>query len=117
MKTLIAAPLVCPEGMRELTLDGHTFFAENCIEGVLVNPQLPAAFNDTNNEARPESHQCWWNRPYIVTHTGTGVEWKAAWPSGARYDVRCLDGGAWDRSTKWGCFRTVEEALACAQSR
>ena len=25
--------------------------------------------------------------------------WMEFWPTGTRYDVRCLDGGAWDRST------------------
>lgn len=108
---------VCPEGMREFILADHKFFAENCIEGVLINPQLPASFNDTANEARPESHGRWWNRPYIVTHDGAGTAWQAAWPSGTRYQVRCLDGGAWDRSTTWGAFRTAGEAFACAQGR
>lgn len=41
--------------------------------------------------------------------------WFEAWPSGVRYDVRCLDGGAWDRSTGWGMFATLEQAIACAK--
>jgi hypothetical protein len=40
--------------------------------------------------------------------------WFEAWPSGTRYDVNCLDGGAWDRSTGWGQFATLDEALVCA---
>ncbi|MGZ4957306.1 MAG: hypothetical protein ACXV8Q_19585 [Methylobacter sp.] len=42
--------------------------------------------------------------------------WFEAWPTGTRYDTRCLDGGAWDRSTWWGSFANIDEALACAKS-
>jgi hypothetical protein len=41
--------------------------------------------------------------------------WFDAWPTGFRYDVRCLDGGAWDRSTNYGMFATFEEALKLAK--
>jgi|APLak6261669087_1056070.scaffolds.fasta_scaffold05995_3 hypothetical protein len=40
--------------------------------------------------------------------------WLKAWPTGTRYEVRCLDGGAWDRSTTWGMVATLEEALVCS---
>lgn len=43
--------------------------------------------------------------------------WLEAWPEGTRYDVSCLDGGAWDRSTSWGMFKTLNEALAEAKTR
>jgi len=43
-------------------------------------------------------------------------QWDEHYPSGTRYDVRCLDGGAWDRSTWWGSFATLEEAVSCAKS-
>jgi hypothetical protein len=39
------------------------------------------------------------------------AEWFKGWPSGTRYEVRCLDGGAWDRSTHWGMVATLEEAV------
>ncbi len=42
--------------------------------------------------------------------------WHTHWPSGLRFDVRCLDGGAWDRSTNWGSYATLDEALAVARS-
>lgn len=93
-----------------------------------VDPKLPKDFDNTPNEDRPKSHKRWWNRPYIVTCTflpwpsltETEIEvgrkkWYASWPSGTRYDVRCLDGGAWDRSTWWGSFATLEEAIRCAE--
>ena len=106
--------------------------------GVPFNPTLPPDFDDTPNERRPASHRQWWNRPFISPYTtetwdahyaqlAEGVQrewansgraqWMAAWPSGIRYDVRCLDGGAWDRSTNWGSFATLDEALACIASR
>ncbi len=43
------------------------------------------------------------------------AEWFRKWPSGTRYVVRCLDGGAWDRSTDWGMVASLEDAIAkCA---
>lgn len=45
------------------------------------------------------------------------ASWFAAWPEGKRYEARCLDGGAWDRSTGWGMFGTLAEALACVNAR
>lgn len=96
-----------------------------------VNPELPPMFDNTPNGERPESHHDWWERPFIVTFTWeqmappatspispeererSRASWFDEWPSGTRYDVRCLDGGAWDRSTWWGAFRTLEEAQAC----
>jgi len=41
-------------------------------------------------------------------------DWYQSWPSGTRYDVRCLDGGAWDRSTNWGMVASLEAALEIA---
>jgi len=37
--------------------------------------------------------------------------WFETFPAGFRYNVRCLDGGAWDRSTNHGFFDSFEEAL------
>jgi hypothetical protein len=94
-----------------------------------INPRLPRNFDNTPNESRPASHQRWWDRPFIQTYTWDDMvnptsseeakanqrrDWFESWPSGVRYDVRCLDGGAWDRPTCWGCFATLEEAIACA---
>jgi hypothetical protein len=104
------------------------------VDEIPVNPRLPPKFDDTPNDARPQSHQRWWFRPYIVTEkwcepTGDAAywteekrnearaEWFRAWPAGTRYDVRCLDGGAWDRSTWWGSFSTLAEAQQCARGR
>jgi len=40
--------------------------------------------------------------------------WFEAWPSGTRYEVRCLDGGAWDRATSVAMVGTIEQALEIA---
>ena len=87
---------------------------------IAVNPKLPARFSDTPNDARPASHMRWWGRPYIETEErGPGVsetQWLAWWPEGVRYDVRCLDGGAWDRPTCKGAFKSLAEAVAYAEA-
>jgi len=44
-----------------------------------------------------------------------GRRWLEAWPSGVRYNVRCLDGGAWDRSTNYGMFGDLDEAVSRAK--
>lgn len=101
-------------------------------EEIPVDPKLPRNFDNTPNDLRPASHRAWINRPYIVTVTWEQMSagrletscldeqrasWFQSWPSGTRYDVRCLDGGAWDRSTWWGAFRTLEEAITCAKRK
>jgi hypothetical protein len=121
-------------------VNGHSFLAEACVAGILVNPVLPETFNDTPNDERPHSQAKWWNLPYVVTESverldamyasrtdeyaeagrkhwaESRAKWMEAWPGGTRYETRCLDGGAWDRSTSWGMFATLEEALACAHA-
>ena len=105
-----------------------------------INPKLPRNFDSTPNDERPHSHARWWGRPYIQTETvwrlddqyagrtdeyadgarqywaENRAKWLEAWPSGVRWNVRCLDGGAWDRSTSWGMFATLAAALECAGS-
>ena len=107
--------------------------------GVPVNPKLPDLFDCTPHEERPVSQLKFWGRPFIATETIEALDtfyaertdayadagrehwkaarpqWMAAWPTGTRYEVRCLDGGAWDRSTSWGMFATLAEAVACAK--
>lgn len=40
--------------------------------------------------------------------------WFEAFPEGTRYMVRCLDGGAWDRSTCYGVFDNLDDAVSQA---
>lgn len=39
------------------------------------------------------------------------LSWIKKWNNGIRYDVRMLDGGAWDRTTWKGSFDTVDKAI------
>lgn len=41
--------------------------------------------------------------------------WFSKYPTGKRYNVRCLDGGAWDRPTNYGVFDTLDEAIEVAE--
>lgn len=107
--------------MKTYTLKGQKIQAVDRVGGFFLDPTMPEDFDSTENESRPESHQVWWNVPYVVSYRNDPAarfsgKFLEAWPRGVRYDVRCLDGGAWDRSTVWGFFATVEEAVACAKA-
>lgn len=128
--------------MKEFSLNGHVFKAKDCVDGVLIDPVLPKRFDDTPNESRPASHRAWWHLPFIRTFSVQDwdreyaeredqyadqqrahwaekgrAEWMKAYPAGIRFEVRCLDGGAWDRSTCWDMVASLEEALIVAKSR
>jgi hypothetical protein len=86
-----------------------------------INPPLPERFYSTAHDERPHwQKEYLWDRPYIEVTEFSGKpeieqEWLEVWPSGKRYDVSCLDGGAWDRPTSWGMFTTIDEALKCCE--
>jgi hypothetical protein len=127
-------------------LDGYTFDAEKCVDGILFNPKLPKNFDDTDNQMRPASHHKWWYRPFIITGSVEDLDkfyaerdddytqeypekwsevqkqwvdegrnkWLEHYPTGIQYIVRCLDGGAWDRSTNYGMLGDFDVAMAQA---
>ncbi len=67
--------------------------------GLLVDPILPKNFDQTPNEERSrEQLDEWWNRPFALTNSDGSLT------------VRCLDGGAWDRSTNYGIAADPLEA-------
>lgn len=43
--------------------------------------------------------------------------WLETFPTGVRYEVRCLNGGAWDRSTLWGVVGSLDEAMEIIKKR
>jgi hypothetical protein len=92
----------------------YGFRCDAIVDGVPVNPRLPRDFDSTANEERPEDHRVWWDVPFVQTYADAHPKFLEAWPSGTRYDLRCLDGGAWDRPTCWGMFGSLEEAVAQA---
>lgn len=68
-----------------------------------VDPDLPAHFDNTPNEERPKAQiDKWWDKPFACSLPG------------GRFEVRCLDGGAWDRSTSYGVADSLEQAQALA---
>lgn len=91
-----------------------------------INPCQRDDFDSTPHEHRdPLELDHWWNVPYVQTREWSDIgsddderrkQWFAHWPSGIRYTVRCLDGGAWDRSTNRGSFSSLEQAVAAIGS-
>lgn len=124
--------------MPQFNLKGHIVAAEQCVDGILVNPVLPELFSFSDGRKVP--NPLWWNQPYVVTETLEDMEalyaaasgawgeiarniwanegrlsWLKVWPTGTRFETRCLDGGALDGATSWGMFQTFADALECAR--
>ncbi|PZO21366.1 MAG: hypothetical protein DCF26_00040 [Burkholderiales bacterium] len=71
-----------------------------------VDPELPPDFDNTPNEERStEDLDTWWDRPFAQTRADGTL------------DVRCLDGGSWDRATFYGSAATVEAARLLGQRK
>ncbi len=71
-----------------------------------LDPKLPKGFDATPNDARSKAQlDAWWDRPYGITL-----------PDG-RIEVRCLNGGAWDRSTHLGVADDYDAACALAEAK
>lgn len=114
-------------------------------QGYPLNPVLRDNFWNTPNDHRePMEREDWWDLPYIESsswqeselHTREALKRggklttadiesqieaeKASFfafaPSGTKYMVFCLDGGAWDRPSMWGTFPTLEQAIECCSN-
>lgn len=71
-----------------------------------LDPKLPARFDDTPNEERSKAQlDAWWDHPYGITMPNGHIE------------VRCLNGGAWDRSTGLGVAANYDEACSLAEEK
>lgn len=71
-----------------------------------VDPVLPERFECTRNESRSATELAtWWDRPFAVSAANGG------------YTVRCLDGGAWDRSTYYGDAPDLAAAKALGDQK
>lgn len=71
-----------------------------------VDPALPPNFDSTANERRSKAElDAWWLRPFAQTRPDGGL------------DVRCLDGGAWDRATYYGTAKDLNEAQEIARTK
>lgn len=74
---------------------------------LLIDPKLPPWFDNRRNELRSKQHlDRWWDKPFAITAK-----------DGSGFTVRCLDGGAWDRSTNYGFARSLAEATELAKSK
>lgn len=72
---------------------------QKTVRGVIVNPVLRDGFDDTHNDLREDLEtEDWFGLPYVV---GADDTWH----------IRCLDGGAWDRSTLRGFADTMDGAI------
>jgi len=87
-----------PENQNELFMDV-----------IPVNPLLRNGFDNTPNEFRdPLELKHWWGRPYICSDE---TDDKLFWV------VRCLNGGAWDRSSGIAYrIESKDEALEIAKT-
>ncbi len=124
----------------------HYFKNQEKVEGIPINPIQRFYFDMTPNENRDlREIDDWWNEPYITTQNfgmdshkeyvirmgesatinkeawlkerdESLIRWTKAWKEGIRYDVRCLNGDAWDRSTNLGHFDNLDDALELAKS-
>jgi hypothetical protein len=77
------------------------------VDGVLIDPEIPPGFWSTPMEKRPASHLEFWEKAFVLTVPHL-------FPP--RFDVYCLDGGAWQNPTCWGRFSALEDAIRCALS-
>ncbi|ASI21406.1 hypothetical protein E4188_23095 (plasmid) [Aeromonas media] len=73
------------------------------IDGIPVNPANPPASDIKHDERETEEMILWWRQPYLE------------WDSGGRWEVRCLDGGAWDRPTFIGSHEELASAIELAK--
>jgi hypothetical protein len=82
--------------------------ARNAEEGgeFMLNPLLREGFDDTPNEERSKAElDKFWNKPFILSRDD------------GKFSVRCLDGGAWDRSTNYGLALSLDEAKELARAK
>lgn len=71
----------------------HAPNAQHQIMGVPIDPCQRLGFDSTANDERDVTETLdWWRRGYVIS----GKRFSDGKP---QYNVRCLDGGAWDRST------------------
>lgn len=81
---------------------------KSIIDGIYVDPLLPDNFDSLDNKIRPKLQiEHWWGVPFIRS---------LSFNDGTVFQIRRLDGGAWDRTTNHGTFDGLDEALGVAKS-
>jgi len=134
--------LVEADAYEERHRPGHQ---EQVGQGYPINPVLRDNFVSTPNDHRDALELAdWWGLPYIESRTWQETESRlraghqaldpglseedaearieadrtaffAFNPEGTKFTVLCLDGGAWDRPSKWGVYPTLEDAIECCE--
>lgn len=73
---------------------------------VPLDPVLPPNFDNRANETRSKTElDRFWRRPFILSRDD------------GKFEVRCLDGGCWDRSTWYGLADSLEDARTIAKAK
>jgi hypothetical protein len=80
-------------------------------EGIPVDPMLPSNWDGVSECYRPKCHWLLRNRPYITTVIRNGQTMDSV-----RYAVRMLDNKCWDRSTWYGSYASLDDAITKAES-
>ena len=80
---------------------------QELIKGIAINPMIRENFNSTDNREIGELLS-WWINPFIVS--------KELSTKKIKYDVRILNGGAWDRSSFKESYDNLEDAVEFALS-
>ena len=71
-----------------------------------LDPKLPKTFDATPNDERTKAQlDAWWDRPFGITRED------------GRIEVRCLNGGASDRSTNLGTADDYDAAYTLAEAK
>ena len=86
-------------GLKTFQIDSYDYQAEDCIQGIFINPVLPENFwTEPLEERTEEDMRLWQDLPFIISDNDF-------------YKVYCLNGGAWDRPSLIGGFDTLAKAI------
>jgi len=114
---------------------------KHLVHGVPVDPVMRSDFERTPHDEREAlEKEDWWDRPYVKTcswdeYISHSSEWESVgysgedppevyskqrwfslWPTGTRYEVRCMNGWAWDGSTVIGIEANLDDAIGLART-
>jgi excisionase family DNA binding protein len=86
-------------GLKTFQIDSYDYQAEDCIQGIFINPVLPENFwTEPLEERTEEDMRLWQDLPFIISDNDF-------------YKVYCLNGGAWDRPSLIGGFDSRDKAV------
>jgi hypothetical protein len=118
--------------MKKFIVDGVEIYADDFIDGVLVEPRLPVGFMvEEHNKRPPHQLKFWWHRPFILIDRGQTSPLVPAneeieayvlkiflqkWPAGAAFDLLVLDGIEQLAPTNRGRFSSLNAALVSAKA-